>query len=639
MKKILLFTAALLCLTSAGQELTANFGAQESMITYYSQGWDSQEDFNTWVYTSTNAQKTWVLSEKPFTYGSEPFSTVDQTSKSSLCLPHGNNQNETATSPAIEIKPNSTLEFYSYANAGFLIYGSWTLNIVEGNTTTKLLNQFDWAQEHAYDGQRWVKYSIDLKPYAGKTVKFSFNYQGDNGEDDAIDGFKIKQNDTSPNATITINEGEQVHFTDQSTGNITAWDWTFNGGDPETSQEQNPVVQYNVAGEYDVTLSVTDGTASNASTRKGYVIVKAQAPIARIGMPEEAYQSPFVAAFVPLNVPVTFHDQSTGNPTSWAWTFQGCTPLQSNEQNPTVTYTTLGRYSLALRASNAVGHSDDAMLYAIQAGGAQYIWNIAPEENSNLTAIEMGWYGNYAGSNWLGITEFAEHYNKPLAPATIDSVAVYFAKTTSLTPDATVQLSVMDVDANGMPGQVLATASLKNSELKSNPDSIVETIFHLNTPITTSNEFFIKIGNFYLPKDGDDIAIFVAHRNADEKSTTYQYVLDEDGNNGYLTTGKWFKNVDDPVSMAIAPILRYKELPSGSTPIKAEIKLMQQSGNSIELLQNVSSISIYNLNGQLVMQEAVPQATTVDVNALARGIYMVKAIAGNQVQTIKFVKN
>lgn len=60
--------------------------------------------------------------------------------------------------------------------------------------------------------------------------------------------------------------GQEVTFTDQSSGNITSWLWTFPGGDPETSTLQNPVVVYNTAGTYDVTLEVSNGTQSHSIT-------------------------------------------------------------------------------------------------------------------------------------------------------------------------------------------------------------------------------------------------------------------------------------------------------------------------------------------------------------------------------------
>ena len=55
-----------------------------------------------------------------------------------------------------------------------------------------------------------------------------------------------------------ICEGEDVNFTNTSTGIQDTWAWTFTGGTPATSTLQNPVVNYTAAGTYSVELIVTN---------------------------------------------------------------------------------------------------------------------------------------------------------------------------------------------------------------------------------------------------------------------------------------------------------------------------------------------------------------------------------------------
>jgi len=52
---------------------------------------------------------------------------------------------------------------------------------------------------------------------------------------------------------------------------------------------------------------------------------------------------------------VAFTDLSTNSPTSWVWTFEGGNPATSTSQNPTVTYTAVGTYSVSLTATNVNG--------------------------------------------------------------------------------------------------------------------------------------------------------------------------------------------------------------------------------------------------------------------------------------------
>ena len=553
MKKItfVLLLAAMAVMSAWGQGLTASFAAEEASVPYYTMGWDTPSEFDSWTYEATSS--TWHQGNP-----SQSFGTIDLTNVASMILNYASGQNETATSPAIEIRPNSTLEFYCYASGIYLVYGAWKLYAIVDDTPTLLIDQFMWAQDAGYDGPSWERFTVDLAAFAGQQVKFSFVYQGDYGEDEAIDGFKILQADASDDAVVSINEGESVHFRDMSIGNITSWNWTFEGGEPATSTEQNPVVTYNRAGSYAVTLTVGDGTATDTKARTAYVNVHAEAPVAHVGLPDGAYLSPWVMMFVPVDVPLTFKDASTGNPTSWLWTFDGTDIATSDQQNPTVTYLEEGTYGLKLEVANEVGSSvDEYVNTAIQAGGEQEIWNIAPEENSDLTMMEMGWYGNYAGTNWLGIGEFAEHFDAPITDAQIKQVNVYFGKTTAASTDADIEMRIMAADADGMPGEVLGATSVKAGDLAFDPTTVNATEFVFDEPVAVpaGTEFFAVVGPF--PNDyGDDIAILLCHRDLGEKCTGYHFVYDEE-NYEYLETGTWYKNSDDPLSLAVAPVLSF----------------------------------------------------------------------------------
>ena len=552
-----MLSVAVAALSAWGQGVTASFSADEASVPYYQMGWNDADEFATWTYQSTSSS-TWRMGNP-----SQSFQSVDASSSASMILDYSSGQNEVATSPAIEIRPNSTLEFYCYASGIYLVYGAWKLYAVVDGVSTLLIDQFMWAQDAGYDGPSWERFTVDLANYAGKQVQFSFVYEGSYGEDEAIDGFKILQANDGDDAVIDINVGESVHFKDMSTGNVTSWAWTFEGGEPASSTEQNPVVTYNSAGSYAVTLTVSDGTATETKTRDAYVVVHAVAPVAHVGMPDGAYLSPWVMMFVPTDVPLAFKDASTGFPTSWLWTFDGTDIATSTLQNPIVTYLQEGTYGLKLEVANDVGSSvDEYVNTAIQAGGEQEVWNIAPEENGDLMMMEMGWYGNYAGTNWLGMGEFAEHYDAPLTDAQISKVNVYFGKTTAGSTDADIEMKIMTVGDDGMPAEVLGSTSVKAGDLAYDPTTINATEFVFDEPIDipAGTEFFAVIGPF--PNDNaDDIAILLCRRAVGEKCTGYHFVYDEDANYNYLETGSWYQNVDDPLSLAVAPMLRFVPVP------------------------------------------------------------------------------
>ncbi len=76
---------------------------------------------------------------------------------------------------------------------------------------------------------------------------------------------------TLPNGGYTVNdsiicEGECVNFTDQSSG-ATSWLWTFNGGTPASSTDQNPTgICFNAAGSYTIEQIATNSNGSDTTT-------------------------------------------------------------------------------------------------------------------------------------------------------------------------------------------------------------------------------------------------------------------------------------------------------------------------------------------------------------------------------------
>jgi len=116
-------------------------------------------------------------------------------------------------------------------------------------------------------------YTISLNNFVGSTtaiIKFEgYNNYGNNLY---IDNVNITgtPNTNPPIANFTSNlstvcVGEEVLFIDQSTTNVTAWNWTFQNGNPANSSQQNPVVVFNTIGTQAITLQVTspNGTATN----------------------------------------------------------------------------------------------------------------------------------------------------------------------------------------------------------------------------------------------------------------------------------------------------------------------------------------------------------------------------------------
>jgi len=211
-----------------------------------------------------------------------------------------------------------------------------------------------------------------------------------------------------------------VHFTNQSAGNPTSFNWTFEGGNPNTSTAANPTVTYSTPGSWDVSLTVSNTSGNNTVTYDNFInvdfpttsefnfiVVGLQATFtnqsthstsslwlfgdgqqSNANNPTHVYnqdgvytvmlisagicgpdtsthqvtiQTPPQAGFsvqqsdfcIPASV--SFVNQSSGNATSFAWTFDGGSPATSTLQNPTVTYSTAGTFNVQLIAYSAGG--------------------------------------------------------------------------------------------------------------------------------------------------------------------------------------------------------------------------------------------------------------------------------------------
>ncbi len=129
-----------------------------------------------------------------------------------------------------------------------------------------------------------------------------------------------------------------IQFTNQSTGAITAYSWTF--GDGGTSTDQSPNHEFDAVGTYNVILSVTGTGGTSSVTRK----ITVEDPV--VPAPDAIFASDKSSGNAPLTV--QFVNQSTGQVTSYTWDFgDGETSVDTN---PTHNYVDAGTYTVTLTA-------------------------------------------------------------------------------------------------------------------------------------------------------------------------------------------------------------------------------------------------------------------------------------------------
>lgn len=166
-----------------------------------------------------------------------------------------------------------------------------------------------------------------------------------------ISSFGFSQ--TPPTAQFTASPlvvclEQSIQFTNQSTAGsspITSWSWDF--GDGNSANTQNPNHVYSAPGTYTVTLTVQ---ASNGQAdfelKSAYVTVN----------PKPVPNFTTTANGCSLPVSVTFGNTTTGA-VSYVWNF-GNTQTSTLQNPAAVNYTTAGTYNVSLIATNSFGCKD-----------------------------------------------------------------------------------------------------------------------------------------------------------------------------------------------------------------------------------------------------------------------------------------
>ncbi|MCP3919009.1 MAG: PKD domain-containing protein, partial [bacterium] len=225
------------------------------------------------------------------------------------------------------------------------------------------------------------------------TVALTVTGPGGNGTETKIDYIDVAA--AAPVAEFSANPISgtaplAVSFSDQSSGEITSFNWDF--GDGVTSTIENPNHIYPLSGSYTVSLTVTGPGGSATETKTGYISVNAAAPTAEFTANPTSGTAPLA---------VTFSDQSTGEITGVAWDFgDGAT---STAQNPSHTYATSGLYTVALTVTGPGGSATETKTRYIAVGAAAPVAAFVggPTSGTAPLAVSFGDQSTGEIANWF----------------------------------------------------------------------------------------------------------------------------------------------------------------------------------------------------------------------------------------------
>ncbi|MDD4848301.1 MAG: PKD domain-containing protein [Bacteroidales bacterium] len=319
-------------------------------IVIFNQNWNDQQ-WNGWQQISVIGEQVWSISPN---YGIDNSPCAKMTGYSGSAIPN----EDWLISPAFNLSTYEGVNL-SFQNAykfdGNALEVFFSNNFDGANPSTATWSPLTYVASSG--NYAWTPSGdIALDDFNGENCNIAFKYTCDDAAAstwEIDDILLVAESEISLVANFSatptsLMTGETVAFTDLSQGNPTGWTWTFEGGTPAVSTEQNPTVTYATEGIFDVTLTISDGTNTDTKLMEDYIIVTATPPA-----PEAEFTANTTTVFV--GEIVSFTDQSLYNPTTWAWTLEGGTPATSTEQNPTVQYLVAGTHNVQLEASNEWG--------------------------------------------------------------------------------------------------------------------------------------------------------------------------------------------------------------------------------------------------------------------------------------------
>ncbi len=202
-----------------------------------------------------------------------------------------------------------------------------------------------------------------------------------------IDGFLVRDAAEPQIFTTSATSGcnpFEINFTDPN-DNTTEWLWTFAGGNPTTSTEQNPVITYSDPGDYQVTL--------NTSTPNGTFMLAQTINVTTFSNPTADIDYEVVGGGQ-----VVFSSNAT-NAQNYTWDFLDGTI--STLPNPIHLYPGPGVYGVVLNVSNACGSTTTTEEVVIMVTNNE-------ELTQNLT--EMKVYPNPSATEFQVAIDYQANY-------------------------------------------------------------------------------------------------------------------------------------------------------------------------------------------------------------------------------------
>ncbi len=218
---------------------------------------------------------------------------------------------------------------------------------------------------------------------------------------------------------------------------------------------------------------------------------------------------------------VDYTDLSTNFPTSWEWTFENGDPSTSNVQNPSVKYSTPGKFKVTLKSTNSLGTSDPVVkeeyIEVSEDGLCGNTNNF--KETFTPSIIPMSNFGDYTGyltgQSSAGNKAVSEIFTNSQGYSYVSGAKIKFAKAYAATEGASVTVTLWNARGlqNG-PGSIVESKTVLLKQILADiaTDSATTVIFDRQTPVF-SRSYHVGLELKY---DGDTL---VVESSADGQAT------------------------------------------------------------------------------------------------------------------------
>jgi len=336
---------------------------------------------------------------------------------------------------------------------------------------------------------------------------------------------------------------------------------------------------------------------------------------------------------------VNFTDLSTGNPTSWAWVFNGGTPNSASVQNPAnIVYSAAGTFTVELTVTNGAGNDTETKtsyitVTAAGGGGCDTLENFPTTGTPTiLLSGGAGGVGYVSGHNNYQDIAKADKFSQTVpANYQVTGALIGFGVATAANTTNTFDVTVWDDNgAAGAPSTELGTTTALYSTAANDATIGNFTFVNFPTPVTINGPFYLGV-EFDYANLGDTLAIVHTADGEVNPGTSWEQFSTNDWHAFSETPTSWGLNV----AMAIFPIVCSPN--SVNNPVQNGFVIYPNPTSGQLIIHNTNNnsesavLNVMNSMGQVIMTKSYSKFNGthfVDLSELSNGLYFVEITSG-----------